>query len=247
MDRRGQLTNQGTGMKSFIRHNAGLALCALVLVAGCAPDVPLQMQNTSTPNADVFPDASYLLAEKQGKNILRIDAQKSMVVFEVRRAGAFARFGHDHVVASHDVKGYVAPDDNRADLLVRLDQLVIDEPDLRAQAGFTTRPSADDIAGTRHNMLSKVLDADRFPDAVMRIARKDDGSMLSVTITLHGTTRTFDVPAKIEMQPGSMIVSGEMHFNQTDFGITPLSILNGAIQVADRLDMHFHIVARRAG
>jgi len=35
-----------------------------------------------------------------------------------------------------------------------------------------------------------------------------------------------------------------MSLNQTDFGITPLSVLGGAIQVQDKLDLRFHIVAQ---
>jgi polyisoprenoid-binding protein YceI len=64
-----------------------------------------------------------------------------------------------------------------------------------------------------------------------------------VSITLHGTTRTFEVPARIETTPNEIVVSGQMHFNQTDFGIVPFSVLNGALQVQDRLDMRFRIVA----
>jgi hypothetical protein len=234
--------NQMKSLKWQTVRNAGLILLGFALVAGCAPNVPLQAQKTLEQSANL-PDAYYLQAEAQGKKILRVNAEKSLVVFEVRRAGAFARFGHDHVVASHEVKGFVAADEGKADLSVQLDKLVIDEPALRAEAGFTTQPTADDIAGTRRNMLNKVLDADRFPYALMQITRKGSESNLNVSITLHGMTRTFDVPASIETKEDGMIVSGKMTFNQSDFGIVPFSILNGAIQVQDRLDMRFHIVA----
>ena len=52
----------------------------------------------------------------------------SRIVIEVRRGGTLAQLGHDHVVVSHDVAGYVAPAEGRADLYVRLDRLVVDEP-----------------------------------------------------------------------------------------------------------------------
>lgn len=251
-------------MHQLTRHFL-LLLTVTALVAACAPNVPLQSQKSiqetaqeSTQEEGALPESHYLQEEAQGKNILRVDPAESLVVFEVRRDGPFARLGHDHVVASHDVKGFVAPDENRADLLVRMDQLVVDEAPLRAEAGFDTQPdtqpTADDIAGTRRNMLVHVLEAERYPYAAIRIERKDADSkgikqgseaMLSVAITLHGTTKTFDVPATVATTAGGMIVSGNMHFNQTDFGITPYSILNGAIRVADRLDMRFRIVAEK--
>jgi hypothetical protein len=226
-------------------HKACMILIGIALVSGCARDVPLQAKKSDSTLPTASSEAYYSQAEAQGRKILHVDSDTSLVVFEVRRAGAFARFGHDHVVASHDVKGFIAQDEGRADLSVELDKLVIDEPALRAEAGFTTQPTPDDIAGTRRNMLTKVLESDRFPVVLIHITRKNADSLLNVAITLHGTTRSFDVPAQIETTQAGMIVSGKMNFNQSDFGIVPFSILNGAIQVADRLDMHFRIVANR--
>ena len=40
-------------------------------------------------------------------------------------------------------------------------------------------------------------------------------------------------------------VAGRLSFEQTDFGITPYSLLGGAIAVRNALDLRFRIVARR--
>jgi polyisoprenoid-binding protein YceI len=221
-----------------------LALCATLLVS-CAPETRVLSPEKSTAPVDNSSDTYYLQAEAQGKKILRVNSQQSLLVLEVRRAGAFARFGHDHVVASHDVTGFVSPIDGRADLSVPLEKLVIDEAALRAEAGFTTQPTQDDIEGTRRNMLNKVLNASQFPLALIHIERKRAEDALTVTINLHGVSRTFEVPADIQKTSEGLVISGKMHFNQTDFGIVPFSILNGAIQVQDRLDLRFRIVADR--
>lgn len=230
---------------SIARQCCSAVLLCSVLLAACAPETALQKVAQSVEAPAVFPASYYQQREAQGAKILRIDAKRSLLVLEVRRAGVFARLGHDHVVASHDLEGYVAPDEGRADISVRLAQLVIDEADLRAQAGFLTQPTADDIAGTRRNMLTRVLDSDRYPTALIHIARKNAEPLLSVAITLHGVTRSFEIPAVVEDIAGGMRVSGKMSFNQSDFGIVPFSILNGAIQVQDRLDLRFRIVADR--
>ena len=73
-----------------------------------------------------FPDAYYHMLEEEGKAVFRIDPAQSLMVMEVRRTGSLAQFGHDHVVASHDIQGYVAPDEGRADFRVPLDALVVD-------------------------------------------------------------------------------------------------------------------------
>ena len=124
-----------------------------------------------------------------------VDAARSLVVIEVRRSGSLAQFGHDHVVASHDVAGNIAPDEGRADFYVPLDSLVVDEPLLRTEAGFDTQPDADDIAGTRRNMLQRVLDADRYPYALIGVQDVGAGShpeRVRITLTLHGVARSVD-------------------------------------------------------
>lgn len=219
-----------------------LAICATLLVS-CAPETRLQKPEKGTEPVAAFTESDYLQAEAQGKKIFRVNSQQSLLVLEVRRAGAFARFGHDHVVASHDVTGFVSPVDGRADLSVPLEKLVIDETALRVEAGFMTQPTQDDIQGTRRNMLNKVLDAAQFPLALIHIERKSAESALAVTINLHGISRSFEVPVEMQATDESLLVSGKMHFNQSDFGIVPFSILNGAIQVQDRLDLRFRIVA----
>lgn len=202
---------------------------------------------TESPAAPAdFPAAYYHQLEALGKNILRVDSTHSLVIIEVHRAGVLSRLGHDHVVASHNVAGFVSLTGGVADLYIPLDTLVVDEPGLRTAAGFDTQPSQQDIEGTRHNMLSKTLDAKHFPYALIHAARADDGRQnLKVTITLHGMTHRYEVPAQFENVRGGISVAGRMSFNQSDFGITPLSILGGAIRVRDKLDLRFHILAQR--
>jgi len=66
---------------------------------------------------------------------------------------------------------------------------------------------------------------------------------LHVTITLHNVVKTFEIPAQIETVAGGLKISGTMTINQSDFGITPFSILGGALQVQDPMDLRFRIVA----
>lgn len=220
----------------------GLLSCAL---ATCAPGMPPQTQAESAPAPADFPEAYYRKAAELGKKILRVDSKQSLVVIEVHRAGAFARLGHDHVVASHNVSGYALMAEGLADLYVPLEQLVVDEPKLRTEAGFDTQPSQEDITGTRRNMLEKTLDSGHFPYALIHVARADaDRPAVNVSITLHGMKRSYEVPAQIETVAGGIAVSGKMSFNQTDFGITPISILGGVLQVQDKLDLRFHILAQ---
>jgi len=228
-------------------------LAVLALLAACAPQPARPPQPSELPQpageAEVpppsFPLAFYQGVARRGGTVLEVDPARSLVVVEVRRAGSLARLGHDHVIASHDLRGYVAPDERRADLYVRLDRLTVDEPQLRARAGFDTQPTAEDIAGTRRNMLGRVLRADVNPYALIEVTRKAEASDLDVAITLNGITRHVAVRAAIASDAREYDVTGTLAIDQTDFGIRPFSILGGALTVADRLDIRFAIHALR--
>ena len=237
-------------MAAVFRATFLLAVAAMAaLIAGCAPQVRPVADETRPTRREApveYPRAYYEEAAAQGKPVYRIDPEHSLVVIEVRRGGSLARLGHDHIVAARSVAGHVAPEAGRADLYIALDDLIVDEPALRDAAGFDTQPSAPDIAGTRANMLEKVLESGKFPHALIRVDRAGASDKLAVSITLHGVTRTLDVPALIDIRDRQAIVTGRLEFNQTEFGITPFSILGGAIQVQDRLSLQFTITASRA-
>ena len=233
-------------------RRAGLAAALLsamlaLTLAGCAPPVRERASAPAAPPAE-FPEGYYLEAAARGRPVFRVESPESLVVIEVRRAGSLARLGHDHVVASHEVGGYVAPDEGRADLYVQLERLEVDEAALRAEAGFDTQPTESDIEGTRANMLVRVLEADKFPFALIRVSGADASRRevtLSVAITLHGVTRALQAPATIDADADLIEVSGRLSFDQTDFGITPYSVLGGAIAVRNGVDLRFRIRASR--
>lgn len=218
----------------------GMLACVVLNCAAAAASGP----ESATLPAD-FPLAYYQQARKSGQEILGVDAARSLLVIVVRRTGWFASLGHDHVVASHDMVGYADMAAGTADLYVPLAQLVVDETELRTKAGFNTQPSQQDIAGTRRNMLEQTLDAGHFPYALIHVARTNgERNKLQVSITLHGTTRSYVVPAQILTTADGITVEGTMSLRQSDFGITPLSVLGGAIQVQDQLELRFSVVAR---
>jgi len=217
---------------------------AVLLLVACVPQ-PAERAASQPAGPDGFPEQAYLRAAAEGRSVFRVDPASSIIVVEVRRAGSLARLGHDHVVASHDVRGYVEPDVGRADLYVALDRLVVDELELRRQARFDTEPTADAIAGTRRNMLEKTLEADRYPYASIAVRRAAGAAVADVSIALHGTTRTMHVPLAVTESPEAIAVNGELALRQTDFGITPLSVVGGAIQVQDEVKLRFDVRARR--
>ena len=218
------------------------AMLAAALMAGCIASSPPNLANPDAGDAAQW----YRQAAASGARVLVIDPVQSLVVVTVRRGGALARFGHDHVVASRGVEGFAAPAAGRADFHFRLDQMTVDEAALRLAAKLDTQPSADAIAGTRTNMLTRVLEAERFP--LVRLSARQlagqVGQPLQLSITLHGVTRMVAAPARIDSTPEGMAASGTLQLRQSDFGITPMSVMGGAMTVQDTMELRYRIVAR---
>lgn len=173
----------------------------------------------------------------------RIVAGESLVAITVRRGGPLARMGHDHVVATRQLEGFVDLAQGRTELRFRLDQLQVDEAEQRKDAGLDTQPSPDAIEGTRRNMFNKVLQAAAHPWVVVRAAR--DGAFLNAQVTLHGVTRAYRVPLQLKEDGALLRASGSFTARQSDFGITPFAVFGGALAVKDEMELRFAISARR--
>ena len=239
-------------MTKLTRLRPVVAALLLAALAACAPlqEPPASAPAAAAPmpaapaSAGAAQDDPLATLAAAGLTLLQIDPQRSLIAVTVRRGGAFARFGHDHVVASHTLSGQVDLARFSADFQFRLDQMTVDEAELRRGAGLDTQPAADAIEGTRHNMLVKVLDAERYPLAQIHADRPAPGQPLQAAITLHGVTRTLPLPAVLRAAGGELTAEGTLTLRQTDFGLVPYSLMGGALAVQDQMELRFTIVAR---
>jgi polyisoprenoid-binding protein YceI len=213
----------------------------LLLLAACGRPLAPPVPPAPVPGADL--DA-YRAAAASGAAVYAVDPGASLLTVKVGRAGLMARLGHDHVVASHTLGGYVAPGAGRADVSFRVDQMTVDELPLLRDAGIATQPSSQAVEGTRKNMLGPVLEAQRYPMVTLH-AERLAGSDLRVAVTLHGVTRWLALPAAIQVDAAQVAASGTARLKQTDFGMTPFSVGGGLLSVQDELEIRYRIVARR--
>jgi hypothetical protein len=245
----------GTGRMNIKISLQAMLLCGLLTACSQLPapppsaPAPVPNQPAATAPAAVAKPAGTSVkppaaAAAVPVPLLHIDPAQSLIAVTVRRGGMLARLGHDHLVAARTVSGTVAPAQNRADFQFRLDQLTVDEAPLRAAAGLEKQPSADAIEGTRTNMLTKVLDAGRYPLVAVHAERGAPGQPLQTTITLHGVSRTLAIPVDIRVNAGIITVTGAVNLKQSDFGIVPFSLMGGALAVQDQLELKFTLVAR---
>ena len=187
----------------------------------------------------------------------QIDVNRSELRILVYRAGPLARFGHNHVMVNRAVRGAVSFAKTGASvfwLKVPVAGFVVDDAQARREEGpdFAGEIPDDAKSGTLHNMLSApVLDADEFPvitvkGAATAGARDATGAgqlVATVAISIAGHESKIDVPFVLESDSDHLSAAGSVDLRQSALGLTPYSLMLGALQVQDAMTIKFRIVA----
>lgn len=234
-----------TGMTPF---GALALLVVLSALAGCAGQPP-------GPVGPPPAAGEARIEVPAGARRYEIDPAATRVTLLVRRAGPFARLGHNHAIVSRDVRGVVwlgrTPAESGFEVRVPVRSFVVDEPEARAAAGpeFPGQVPDDARAGTTANMLrAEVLDAEHYPEIVVR-AEGATGTwqqaVVHAKVRVKDVPRDLDVPVTLAVTETSVGAEGAFEIRQTDFGITPFSVAGGAVQVADPVAIRFAIRATR--
>lgn len=252
----------GRSPRILVAISAAITAAMAAGIAGCATSTAPgpSAEPVAAPETDLPPSScpSWLAAQQRAEGRLyRVDAAASQVRIHVFRAGRLAKVGHNHVLGVERLDGQVfVPSEGvgRAgvELGFRLDDLVIDSAPWRAALGseFASTPSAADIAGTRTNLM-KAVDGDRFPAISMR-STAVAGAFPTLAVTLavqwHGRVRTLDVPVRVTRpaEDAPLRAQGSLVLRQSDFGITPFSVLGGLLAIQDALTVDVDVTARPA-
>lgn len=220
------------------------ALLFMLVLSACAGMPPSTVE--PLPAAPALPVA--------GAAVYRILPEASELRIRAYRGGPLGDVGHNHVIVTSDLKGvvYLHPRITASGfkLKIPLQSLRVDPPKARSEAGagFDSTVSDEDRAGTRKNMLGpEVLDAERYPVMTLRSIKVEGPAWyprITVRITLHGVSHDYVVPtAIVRGDDGRLTAIGGVKLKQTDFGITPFSVLGGALRVQDTVHVSFKFVA----
>lgn len=229
-----------------------LSIClglTLLSLAGCQTPPEIRA-------ADVQPSQDLPPAMAVGNAIrYEILPQQSDIRFLVFRAGTLAKLGHNHVIQAKKVRGEIllAPEIHRSRFFIEIPvkDFQVDDEAARADEGsdFLSQPDENAIAGTTRNMLGEqVLDAAKYPTIEIRsvaLAGPDWGLDVTARIKMHGIEREVLVPTAIEYQRDTLVVTAIFAIKQSDFGIVPMRVLGGALQVDDTVKVRMRIVASR--
>lgn len=233
--------------RAVLRLAPPLAVAALL--AACAQPPPYEPGDATAPP---LPEAVYRQAAAAGEAVYRIDSQRSRVFVRTGRDGPMKSAGHDHVIASRNVDGWVlvAADTarSRADLRLPLQRLVVDDPAYRARFGLAPELPDSAIDGTTRNMQEKVLESSRYPwvtASVRVLSMQGTQAQLDVQVSAHGAAFDYQVPATLSVGPEELNVTGSMIVRHADFGLTAFSAAGGLLRVAEEIELVFEMVALR--
>jgi polyisoprenoid-binding protein YceI len=163
--------------------------------------------------------------------------------------------GHNHVVSSTAIEGSVEVGDPLSASSVSLDiplaGLTVDDPALRQAEGerFEGEPSADDIEGTRQNMLGpRLLDASSNDTISLRstgISGDFPDLDIRVDLDIGGKTQSLVFPATVTADGNTLTINGEREVTHRELGLRPFSAALGTLRVRKELTVKYSIVARR--
>ncbi len=172
----------------------------------------------------------------------------SKLTIKVYRSGRLARLGHNHVITSDALSGWVSWGERPfAELYLPVASLVVDDPAARAVAGdgFESVPSERDVAGTRSNMLSdKLLAAEEHPFLQISLTAQDADTATAEFI-VAGRQSSASVPVTVTIEGRELTATSTFQLSHDALGLTPFAALGGAITVADEIDVAVTLVARR--
>ena len=230
--------------------------CALLALSGCASVAPTAEPIAALPLRLAVPDMALQSAgvpAAAGPRYL-LDAATSSVRIYAFRGGTARPFGHNHVLSAPLFTGQVlwpeqAPVPSHFSLEFRLDALALDRPEERAAIGgaFATPLGPALVESTREHMLGPFnLQAERFPlvriDSV-QIAGEEPKFAARIGVELHGQRQLLWVPLTVRRQAAGLQVEGALVLSQSDFGITPYTLLGGLLAVQDAVVVEFRLQA----
>ena len=229
-----------------------IAICSVALLAMLigACQRPVTPQDVS--EATQQPMAPLII--EPGAQQFSIVPEESRMLVRVYRGGRLAQMGHNHIISSNDLRGevYLSEQLESSVFEVRLPvaTMAVDKPELRTAAGddFPGELDQDAIDGTRANMLGdKQLDAARWSEILVR-GRAISGELpdlrVRMDIGVRSNTFALEVPVQVSTDADGLRANARFTVRQTELGIEPFSVMMGALQVRDELEIELSLVAR---
>ena len=225
--------------------NRVVAVVLMLSLAACAAPRPRR----PAPQPPGAAGTSLLALPAPGE--YKIDSGNSELRLLVYRAGPLARLGHNHVMVNRALRGSARIADSIAatsfSLTMPASAFAVDDAQSRAEEGddFPGDIPEDAKAGTRRNMQSPaVLNAAEFPDiSVSSVSLSGTLQALTADLEISAAGHRSKISAPLILQGDAhhLVAIGSMELRQTALGLAPYSLMGGALQVQDAMQLKFKI------
>jgi hypothetical protein len=193
-------------------------------------------------------------AEAPAAGNYRIDSSRSELRLLVYRAGALGNLGHNHVILNRSVNGSisVAPTLGASSfsMSAAVAAFIIDDAQARSEEGEDFPGDVPDSAksGTWNNMTGPaVLNSVQYPVISMRSVRLEElqGTLTAtVAVSVAGHESTVSVPFVLKKEVYGLSASASFELRQTALGMTPFSLMLGALAVRDAMLVKLKVIAQ---
>jgi hypothetical protein len=173
----------------------------------------------------------------------------------VYRAGALGSLGHNHVIVNRSLSGSIDVatrlGDSSFSLKVPVADFIIDDPQARSEEGedFAAEVPDSAKAGTWNNMTGPaVLDAARYPVVSMRSVRVEERQgtfTVTVAASVAGRESSMSVPFLLRQEIHGLSATASFDLKQSALGMTPFSVMLGALAVRDTMRVRLTVTAQR--
>lgn len=185
---------------------------------------------------------------------LIVNKEQSEVRILVYKQGLLSAFGHNHVVTSHDLTGYVQanaahPQQSEFAITMPVNSLIMDNEQARQEEGeaFKSELSAAAKQKTKEHMLGdKILKADASLEVRVTgtlASWNSSKAEIKTDITIRGITRSMLLPVTLSHNNSSLTAVGQLSIKLSDFAITPFKSFRGIFALQDTLLIKYKIVA----
>lgn len=221
---------------------------------GPSSATPLPVQPGAGIPATGTPAPGWPTPNAPAPGTYRIDPSGSELRLLVYRAGALASLGHNHVIQNPSVTGSVdvatTLGASSFSLRAPVAAFIVDDTQARAEEGedFPGEISDEAKTGTWNNMTgSAVLNSIQYPVISVRSTRLEQslGTLTAIlTVSVAGHESTLSVPFVLSREAYGLSASASFELRQSALGLTPFSLMLGALAVRDAMQVKLKVAAQ---
>jgi polyisoprenoid-binding protein YceI len=183
---------------------------------------------------------------------IHLDQAESRIVAKTGKSGKFSFLGHNHAVLATSWNASLCIDEKskrlvKEEVKIAAGALVIDTPEARKAAGLGESTLSDITRNKiQERMLGgEILAAAKYPAIEFSLSSPQTLSEGKITVTgrlsLHGQTHDQAIEARYALDGGRFKADGNFKFLQSRFGINREKVMGGTVEVADEIEIDFHL------